>query len=99
MFPIHYTALAGSDLQEIVAQLESNSPRAAERFASDYDKKLLLLSQFPSLGRLSEYLYTTLRSVVIQKYIVYYRVHDYAIEIIRILHGKRDARAILTGED
>jgi toxin ParE1/3/4 len=42
------------------------------------------------MGRSREELAAGLRSIVLKPYVVFYRPLDDGIELIRILHGKRD---------
>lgn len=95
MYPIQQTVLAKTDLEGIIEHLEKHSPKAADRFVESHDHKMHLLQQFPLMGRSREELGPDIRSVVVERHIVYYRVKESEIEILRILHGKRDASALL----
>lgn len=48
----------------------------------------------PFRGRARSELKGGLRSVVADRYVIFYRVTDHAIEIVRVLHGRRDLAAI-----
>jgi len=53
--------------------------------------------QFPLLGRAREELAPGLRSVAIERYVLFYRVSETAVTIVRILHGARDINRIMKG--
>jgi toxin ParE1/3/4 len=90
MLSVVRTDQAETDLAEILDYLEERSPQAAERLATAIDDRCGLLSQLPLLGRTREELGSGLRSVVVEQYVLFYRVTAIAVEILRILHGARD---------
>jgi toxin ParE1/3/4 len=49
------------------------------------------LTRFPNLGRARNDISRGLRGRPVQAHVIYYRVDDEAVTIIRILHGKMDA--------
>lgn len=98
MLPVIRTEQAELDLAECLDYLEQHSPLAAERLATALDERCALLGQFPQLGRAREELAAGLRSVVVERYVVFYRVTANAVEIIRILHGSRDIDSLMKEE-
>lgn len=98
MLPVVRTARMQRELVQILADLEDYSPRAAERLATAVDEKCALLSQLPSLGRARDEFKQGLRSVVIEKYILFYRVHGDHIEALHLLDGRRDLESILQND-
>lgn len=52
------------------------------------------LVHHPFRGRARSELKGGLRSVVADRYVIFYRVTDHAVEIARVLHGRRDLAAI-----
>ena len=99
MLPLIRTEHAEADLAEIFDYLDEHSPQAAERLAAAIDERGALLSQFPQLGRSREELAAGLRSLVVERYVLFYRVTAHAVEILRILHGSRDIDSIMKGEE
>ena len=52
------------------------------------------LLQHPELGRLRDDLIPGLRSIVINPHVVFYRVSDDAIEIVRVIHQREDTETV-----
>ena|SRR5438132_825703 len=95
MLSVVRTDQAETDLAEILDYVEERNPQAAEQLARAIDERCTLLSQLPLLGRMRQELGPGLRSVVIEQYVLFYRVTATAVEILRIVHGKRDIDAIM----
>ncbi len=87
-----------TDLETILEELESKSPRAAERFAAKVDRKCAALGCAPELGRAREEILPGIRSTPVGKYVLFYRIRGDVVEVLRILHGRRDLRRILREE-
>ena len=98
MLSVVRTDQAETDLAEILDSLEERSPQAAERLATAIDDRCTLLSQLPLMGRPREELGPGLRSVVIERYVLFYRVTATAVEVLRILHGARDIDTIMKAD-
>jgi toxin ParE1/3/4 len=98
MLPVVRTETAEADLVEIFDYLDERSPAAAERLAKAVNASCARLGEFPLLGRTREELRPGLRSVVVEKYVVFYRVTPLAVEILRILHGSRDLERIIKAD-
>lgn len=86
------------DLEAILEELQQNNPAAAERYANEFSDKTKLLAQFPELGRLRPEILSHLRSTLVQPYVIFYRIVGDEIQILRILHGRRDLRRIMQAE-
>ena len=86
-------------MDEILAYLEERSPAAAQRLAAAIDAQCELLSHVPLKGRPRDDLASGLRSVVVEKYLLFYRVTDAAVLVLRILHGRRDIDSIMKDDD
>jgi toxin ParE1/3/4 len=95
MLPVVRTHQAEKDLAEILDYLDERSPRAAERLAAAIDDRCNLLGELPEMGRLREELAPGLRSVVVERYVLFYRVTATAVEVLRILHGARDIDTLM----
>jgi len=61
----------------------------------DLNAKFRLLRQYPYLGRRRDDIRAGYRSVVEREYVVLYRVVRRSIEIMRVIHGKRDIPTLL----
>ena len=89
MLPVLRTDRAETDLEEILEYLSEYSTGAAERLAHNIDERCRVLSENPMLGRAREELGIGVRSLVVDKYLLFYRIRDDSIRILRILHGSR----------
>lgn len=93
---IKYTPIAIDDMDEIFSYISEDHVSAAEEMLEKLNSQIARLAQFPRMGSvLSDEEYTLInhgyRFIVIQPYLVFYRImDDHTIIIHRILHGRRD---------
>jgi toxin ParE1/3/4 len=99
MLPVVRTEQAEADLVEILDYLDQRSPAAAERLAAAIDERCGRLGGLPELGRVRDELAPGLRSIVVEKYVIFYRVTPAAVEVLRILHGARDVEGLMKSQD
>src|SRR5262245_48631769 len=99
MLPVVRTEQAERDLTQLLEYLEKQSPPAAERLAEAFDARCGTLSQLPEMGRQRDDLAPGLRSIVVRPYVLFYRVTADAVQVIRILHGKRDVDRIMREQE
>ncbi|HLN31430.1 MAG TPA: type II toxin-antitoxin system RelE/ParE family toxin [Gemmataceae bacterium] len=95
MLSVVRTDQAEIDLGEILEHLEEHNPQAAEQLVTAIDDRCNLLGQFPEMGRARNELAPGLRSVVVERYVLFYRISVAAVEVLRILHGARDIETIV----
>jgi toxin ParE1/3/4 len=57
-----------------------------------------VLRDWPHSGRARVALIPGMRSVAVKPYVLFYRVAEDAIEVVRVLHGHRDIEAIFSDE-
>jgi toxin ParE1/3/4 len=57
------------------------------------------LGDYPRLGPVRTELGYARRSKVVDPYVIYYRIEDHVVRVIRVLHIRRDATALLGEED
>ena len=82
---------AEADLAEIWEYIARDSPRNADRFIHRiYQTCQNTLASNPPIGRTREELSPTLRSLVVQDYVIFYRPIEDGVEVIRVIHGRRD---------
>jgi toxin ParE1/3/4 len=92
---IIFSPEADEDLIQIWGYLAREaSERAADRQLHDIDRLCARLEAWPLSGRARDELLPSMRSALADPYIVFYRVGRNAIEIIRVLHGRRDIASI-----
>jgi toxin ParE1/3/4 len=91
MSEVRISRQADADLDEIWDYVAQRNVQAADRLAKKIAKKYDTLAIFPEMGTAYEELAPRLRGFVVGNYVIYYRPLDDGVEIIRVLHGRRDA--------
>lgn len=92
-FSIKLIRVAEDDLREIVLYVAADRASAAEELANKIEKSITLLSKHPHLGRVpkeAELARLGYRYLVIENYLVFYKIEGRTIYVHRILHGARD---------
>jgi toxin ParE1/3/4 len=89
--------LASRDLDNIFDYFAEFSVNAGERFVDDFNKKCRNLVSFPSIGRVYTEIDTSLRGIPLSDYIIFYRVNENCIEIVRVVSGYRDLASLFRG--
>ena len=84
---------ADSDLLQIHAYLAARNRSAAISLANLFNIKLEALGRFPFIGRARPIFAAELRSIIVEKYVVFYRVESDRVLIVRVLDGRRDIEA------
>ena len=92
---IIYSPAAVDDMDEIFSYISKDDVFAAENLLHKLDRSISGLSDFPEMGSvLSEDEYSLVqrgyRFIVVNPYLVFYRVMQENVIIHRILHGRRD---------
>jgi toxin ParE1/3/4 len=82
--------LATEDLNQIADYFFENSVEAGERFFKNFNRKCQQLVTFPNSGKSYDTIRPGLRGLSFEGYIVFYRVLDDGIEILRVISGRRD---------
>ena len=82
------------DLEEIIDYFSSRNIEAGERFINDFEKKCKYLANFPNMGRSYDDIKPSLRGLPLASYIIFYRIIDDGIEIIRVVSGYRDLESL-----
>lgn len=91
------TPAAKADLIDIFEEIRYDRPMAAERVLAELRAAMRRLAQSPGMGHVREELTDneTLKFWPVYSFLIVYRFTTRPIEIIRVLHGKRDVRRIL----
>lgn len=84
------TLPANADLLEIWAFLADDNIETANATLRAVGRKCLDCSELPGMGHRREDLAPNLRSIQEGSYIIFYRVAENGIQIVRVLHGARD---------
>ena len=91
--------LATKDLNEIADYFAENSLDAGERFFKSFNCKCQQLVAFPNSGKSYATIRPGLRGLALEGYIVFYRILDDGIEILRVLSGRRDFPSLFKEPD
>jgi toxin ParE1/3/4 len=81
---------AETDLEEIGDYLAERSPRAALQLLEALQERWTLLGCYPLTGKARDDLHPGVRCAIVGQYLSFYRVTDRGIEVIRVLHGRRN---------
>jgi toxin ParE1/3/4 len=85
---------AKKDLDDIWLEIAQDKIDAADRFIDFVTDKFPLLASFPKMGRARDDLEPGLRSFPVKNYLILYRLVKTRIEIVRVVHGARDLKAL-----
>ena len=92
--------LARIDLRQIADYISADSPRRALTFVDELTDASQSLLQNPERFALVDATRSaTVRRLPHGNYLIFYRVVEDAVQIIRILHGARDYRRLLFSEN
>ncbi len=94
MSRLRFSRRAQHDLDGIADYIKERDPAAAERWVDLIEARCRLLAEQPRLGRRRDGLRRDLRSLAVGNYLIFYRRTRGGIEIVRVLHGKRDLAAL-----
>ena len=91
IFRIVYTAPASRDLDEIDDYLTTVAgPVVAERLVEEIIAAAETLGVMPTRQRERAKLGQGLRSIPVRNHMIFYRVDDDVVSILRVIHGSRD---------
>lgn len=86
---------ATQDLVGVWEYVAEDSLRSADRLVDRIQKKCVLLSENPQIGRCRKELGSGLRSFPMDRYVVFYRVvDDSVLQVVRVLSGYRDINSL-----
>lgn len=101
MLKLRLNPLALQDLNEIKSyiSIDLDNPIAAKRLIEKIIKRYELLAEQPFMGALLSNkidFVTDYRYLVVENYIIFYKVDENFVSIYRILYGSRDYMRILS---
>lgn len=91
--------LATHDLNEIADYFTTNNIEAGERFFQEFSRRCQQLVNFPNLGRTYIEIRPDLRGLALDGYVIFYRILDNGIEILRVVSGRRDMLSIFEEQE
>ena len=96
---VRLLSIAEQDLVDIVSYLAAEDSRAAAEMLDHIEARLAALQSHPFVGRVPHNPKLTAlgyRVLVIDNYLVFYKVKANAVLVYRILHGARDLLRVLS---
>ena len=87
------TAHAEEDLIAIWLHVASNSEAAADRLLDRIEGRWQQLTAYPFSGPSRDDIAPGVRHLIVGEYLTLYRVGERAVEILRVLHGRRNIGA------
>jgi toxin ParE1/3/4 len=81
---------ARADIDEIWTYIADCNLSAADRVADEIERVCGLIARHPRMGRERPEIARGIRSFGVMSWIIFYRIHDEFIEIVRVIHGARD---------
>jgi toxin ParE1/3/4 len=91
--------LASQDLNEIADYFAANNVKAGEKFFQNFNRKCKQLILFPNSGKSYAEIYPELKGIPLGGYIIFYRILEDGIEILRVISGRRNLPSIFTESD
>jgi toxin ParE1/3/4 len=85
---------ARQDLMDIFDYIARDKPIAASRWIDSIEQKCALIASAPELGEKREEFGAGIRSSVVGRYVIFYRPNEEGIEVVRVVSGDRDIRAL-----
>ncbi|MER9230960.1 type II toxin-antitoxin system RelE/ParE family toxin [Mesorhizobium sp. M0622] len=93
LLPIIRTANAEEDLIAIWIHVAQDNEAAADRLLDRIEARWQQVATYPFSGAPREDIATGIRHLIVGEYLTLYRVSEEAIEIVRVLHGRRKIEA------
>jgi toxin ParE1/3/4 len=105
MVKVNKRPIVIQDLIEQATYIAEGSLDASDRFLRAAEETFQFLGNMPAIGRLSGFTHSSLVDVRqyaikgFKSFLIFYRVTDDGVDILRVLHGSRDVEALLEGDD
>ena len=81
---------AKEDLLEIWQFIADHDEIDPDRYIDHLKDRALELLHFPELGRARNEILSGLRSLLARNHLLFYRIEDKEVQVLRILHGSMD---------
>lgn len=99
MHQIIRTRQADVDLLNIWLFFAEEDMDRADEILDSIEARYQILADYPMSGKRREELGIGIRGLVIGSYLVFYRVMNKQVEILRVLHRSRDLDSIFNGNE
>lgn len=93
-FRVQVNVEAEEDLIRIWAEIAEHNEVAADKYLKILNDRIESLFEFPDRGKPRDDLIVGVRMLVEGKYLIFYRVENLRVEILRVIHGRRDLTSI-----
>ena len=87
------------DLDRLSQYFLETNVEAGERLFKALNQKFYNLTQFPNLGKPYPHLNPNIRGLIVEKYIIFYRVTETQVEIVRVVDGRQNLAKLFMIED
>jgi toxin ParE1/3/4 len=91
--------LASRDLSEVADYFAETNVEVGERFFREFNSKCQQLVSFPRSGKSYGVIRPELRGLSLEGYIIFYRILDDEIEILRVVSGRRNLPSLFSDPD
>ena len=85
---------AVTDLIDLWTYIAEDSPERADQFVEQIQEKCETLAETPMMGRERSELLPGMRSFPIGRYLIFYRIVEETLQVVRVLSGYRDLDAL-----
>ena len=89
---------AESDLTDIWTYRAESGETRADELIERLVEQFTMLATFPKAGRSRPDIKKGLRSFAIEHHVIFYRLIDQGIEVVRVLYGTRDIEKIFSDD-
>lgn len=89
------TARAQEDLIEIWRYISADDPASADKVIDEIENACLLIAGNPRIGPARDDIRPGFRYYIVREYLIFYRIRMQGVEVVRVLHGRRDLGGIL----
>lgn len=90
MAAVFFSRRAREDLIDIWLHIAADDPGAADRVLDRLELAAMNLIANPRMGPARDDIRPGLRYLVIDTYLLLYRIAESGVEIVRVVHGRRD---------
>ncbi len=86
------------DLDRLSQYFFETNVEAGERLFNAFNQQFYNLTKFPNLGKPYPHLNPSIRGLLVEKYIIFYRVTTTQVEIVRVVDGRQDLKQLFIEE-
>ena len=89
-YEVNISPIADGDLLSIWDFISRENLFAAERLLARIGERIESLSRFPERGKPMGHLAFGARCLIESRYLIFYRILDDNVEVVRVVHGSMD---------